>query len=86
MTQSREGLKENILDYQKWLQEAKEKMEERVADLVAASQSQKKKKAKNTKSEKSVRMLEFYRKSLENLEKIDESLVRNIYLFRECVV
>lgn len=80
-----QSLKDNIQKYRGWLDEARGYFEERLEEMVKLTESQKKKKQKGIKGDKSTRQLEFFRNCAENLAKIDGSLTHNIYVFRQCV-
>ena len=78
-------MKEKITDYRNWITEARFVLEQKIEDLSQKNTNQKKKKMKSNKTEKCARTLEFFRNCCENLEKIEDSITRNIYVFRQCV-
>ena len=85
MAEQRDSLKNNIGEFRNWLEAARAFFDSRVIELRETADSQKVKKKKAVKSEKSSRSLEFYKNCSENLDKIDISLSHNIYVFRQCV-
>ena len=82
--QTRENLKESILEYLGWILSCRSVIKKKSEEINSKINAGKKKK-KVTKNDKFSKFLDFLKISDENLQRIEDSIKKNIYLFKYCV-